>query len=68
MKPILLPIPLALMACSALALGGCGALENFGGTKKVSPDEFKIVSHSPPPRITGTWLSGHSRSCIGSLE
>jgi hypothetical protein len=47
MKPILLPIPLALMACSALALGGCGALENFGGSKKVSPDEFKIVSHSP---------------------
>ena len=30
-----------------LALGGCSALENIGGGKKVSPDEFKIVSHSP---------------------
>jgi hypothetical protein len=30
-----------------LALGGCSALENIGGAKKVSPDEFKIVSHSP---------------------
>ena len=29
------------------ALGGCSALENLGGGKKVSPDEFKIVSHSP---------------------
>jgi hypothetical protein len=29
------------------ALGGCGAFENLGGAKKVSPDEFKIVSHSP---------------------
>ena len=47
MKPTLLPIPLALVACSTLALGGCGAFENFGGNKKVSPDEFKIVSHSP---------------------
>ena len=28
-------------------LGGCGAFENLGGGKKVSPDEFKIVSHSP---------------------
>jgi hypothetical protein len=32
--------------CSA-ALGGCSVLENIGGGKKVSPDEFKIVSHSP---------------------
>ncbi|MFO1161917.1 MAG: DUF3035 domain-containing protein [Reyranellaceae bacterium] len=32
--------------CS-VALGGCGAFENLGGGKKVSPDEFKIVSHSP---------------------
>jgi hypothetical protein len=30
-----------------MALGGCSALENLGGGKKVSPDEFKIVSHSP---------------------
>jgi hypothetical protein len=41
-----------LMAVGALALasgtlGGCGAFENWGGAKKVSPDEFKIVSHSP---------------------
>src|SRR6266446_3513323 len=28
-------------------LGGCSAFENLGGGKKVSPDEFKIVSHSP---------------------
>src|SRR5437762_4387564 len=32
--------------CS-LALGGCSAFENLGGGKKISPDEFKIVSHSP---------------------
>jgi hypothetical protein len=30
-----------------LALGGCSVFENIGGSKKVSPDEFKIVSHSP---------------------
>jgi hypothetical protein len=29
------------------ALGACGALENLGGSKKVSPDEFRIVSHAP---------------------
>lgn len=28
-------------------LAGCSAFENLGGGKKVSPDEFKIVSHSP---------------------
>jgi hypothetical protein len=28
-------------------LGGCSAFENLGGGKKISPDEFKIVSHSP---------------------
>ena len=39
--------PVTLMALGAVVLGGCSALENFGGTKKVSPDEFKIVSHSP---------------------
>jgi len=45
------PTPTALLACGvafgALTLGGCGAFENLGGGKKVSPDEFKIVSHSP---------------------
>ncbi|NDH62830.1 MAG: DUF3035 domain-containing protein [Alphaproteobacteria bacterium] len=40
-------IPVTLLAVGALALGGCGAFENLGGGKKVSPDEFKIVSHSP---------------------
>ena len=35
------------VAALGLALGGCSALENIGGGKKVSPDEFKIVSHSP---------------------
>src|SRR6187401_2321897 len=40
-------IPTALAALSVLMLGGCSAFENLGGAKKVSPDEFKIVSHSP---------------------
>jgi hypothetical protein len=39
--------PVTLVALGAVALGGCSAFENFGGAKKVSPDEFKIVSHSP---------------------
>src|SRR6266851_330031 len=40
-------IPLCLVALGPVALGGCSMLENIGGGKKVSPDEFKIVSHSP---------------------
>jgi hypothetical protein len=36
-----------LLVVGAFALGGCGAFENLGGGKKISPDEFKIVSHSP---------------------
>lgn len=40
-------IPVTLLALGALSMGGCGAFENLGGGKKVSPDEFKIVSHSP---------------------
>ena len=40
-------IPTGLVALSALMLGGCSMFENLGGGKKVSPDEFKIVSHSP---------------------
>jgi hypothetical protein len=40
-------IPVSLAALGALALGGCSMFENLGGAKKVSPDEFKIVSHSP---------------------
>ena len=40
-------IPVTLLALGALAMGGCSAFENLGGGKKVSPDEFKIVSHSP---------------------
>ena len=39
--------PVTLLALGAMTLGGCSAFENFGGQKKVSPDEFKIVSHSP---------------------
>ena len=39
--------PAALIALAAIALGGCSAFENLGGGKKFSPDEFKIVSHSP---------------------
>jgi hypothetical protein len=42
------PVLLALTASMAtLALGGCSAFENLGGGRKISPDEFKIVSHSP---------------------
>jgi len=40
-------LPVTFAALSALALGGCSAFENLGGGKKFSPDEFKIVSHSP---------------------
>jgi hypothetical protein len=40
-------IPVTLLALGALTMGGCSAFENLGGGKKVSPDEFKIVSHSP---------------------
>src|SRR6201994_4723717 len=44
-RTILLPVTCAVVG--ALMLGGCSAFENLGGGKKVSPDEFKIVSHSP---------------------
>jgi hypothetical protein len=40
-------LPVTFAAIGALALGGCSAFENLGGGKKFSPDEFKIVSHSP---------------------
>src|SRR4030081_3176060 len=40
-------VALGLVALGLVALGGCSAFENLGGGKKVSPDEFKIVSHSP---------------------
>jgi hypothetical protein len=40
-------LPVTFAAVAALALGGCSAFENLGGGKKFSPDEFKIVSHSP---------------------
>lgn len=39
--------PVILVVLGAATLGGCSAFENLGGAKKVSPDEFKIVSHSP---------------------
>lgn len=29
------------------ALSACGVLDSIGGTRKVSPDEFKVVSHTP---------------------
>src|SRR6476619_5761029 len=44
-RSILLPI--TATAVAGLMLGGCGMFDNLGGAKKVSPDEFKIVSHSP---------------------
>src|SRR5689334_7628910 len=46
MRPTFIRQPV-LIALVAMALGGCSAFENIGGGKKVSPDEFKIVSHSP---------------------
>ena len=45
LNPVTLLAP--LLALGAFALGGCSAFENLGGGKKISPDEFKIVSHSP---------------------
>ncbi len=40
-------LAIGALAAGSGALGGCSAFENWGGAKKVSPDEFKIVSHSP---------------------
>jgi hypothetical protein len=40
-------LPVTFAAVGAFVLGGCSAFENLGGGKKFSPDEFKIVSHSP---------------------
>ena len=40
-------LPATLITLAAVSLGGCSAFENLGGGKKFSPDEFKIVSHSP---------------------
>src|SRR6185503_20218804 len=45
--PEIAPMIAPMIAIAALALGGCSMFENLGGAKKVSPDEFKIVSHSP---------------------
>ena len=48
-RTILTPTTLLMVGATlgAFALGGCSAFENLGGGKKISPDEFKIVSHSP---------------------
>jgi len=35
------------MGLAALALSACGMLDNFGGAKKTSPDEFRVVTHAP---------------------
>ena len=40
-------VALCALLLGSGALGGCSAFENIGGGKKMSPDEFKIVSHSP---------------------
>lgn len=32
---------------AAAALSACGVMESIGGARKVSPDEFKVVSHTP---------------------
>ena len=32
---------------AGLAVAACGMFENFGGAKKTSPDEFRIVTHAP---------------------
>jgi len=49
-RTILTPSTLAMLGAVALgagATGGCSMFDNIGNTKKVSPDEFRIVSHSP---------------------
>ena len=45
--PVARIAPLAVVLVLAGGLGGCGMFDNLGGSKKVSPDEFRIVSHSP---------------------
>ncbi len=35
------------MGLAALALSACGMLDNLGGAKKTSPDEFRVVTHAP---------------------
>jgi hypothetical protein len=42
-----LVLPLTCAAAASFMLAGCSIFDNLGGAKKVSPDEFKIVSHSP---------------------
>src|SRR5215475_12773533 len=38
---------IATALLTSATLTACSAFENLGGGKKISPDEFKIVSHSP---------------------
>jgi hypothetical protein len=40
-------LKLLSLGAAVAALGACGVLDSIGGTKKVSPDEFKVVSHTP---------------------
>lgn len=35
------------LSLAVAALSACGVMESIGGGKKVSPDEFKVVSHTP---------------------
>ncbi|MGE0422475.1 MAG: DUF3035 domain-containing protein [Reyranellaceae bacterium] len=35
------------LTAAMAALGACGILDSLGGNKKVSPDEFRVVSHTP---------------------
>lgn len=35
------------LAGAIAALGACGVLDSIGGGRKVSPDEFRVVSHTP---------------------
>ncbi|MCW5742135.1 MAG: DUF3035 domain-containing protein [Alphaproteobacteria bacterium] len=35
------------LAGAMAALGACGIMDSIGGNRKVSPDEFKVVSHTP---------------------
>jgi hypothetical protein len=41
------PLAVAAIALVGVTLGGCSMFDNIGNSKKVSPDEFRIVSHSP---------------------
>lgn len=40
-------LPLAALACAALALAGCDSLRSAAGISKAAPDEFAVVTKAP---------------------